>query len=160
MRSIYTLFIFLFIALSSELSSAQVESITLEELQAKMIHPENDTLYIVNFWATWCGPCIAELPYFEQAAKIHSDKKIKILLINLDFLSEKTKVTTFVKKKNIQNVVYQLNASDPNKWINQIDTNWDGAIPVTVFYKSGNKVLFHEGDLTQSELNEKIKINL
>jgi thiol-disulfide isomerase/thioredoxin len=159
MYSIYSLFILLFVSFSP-VSSDKIEKITIEQLQAKTIHPENDTLYIVNFWATWCGPCIAELPYFEQAAKMNATKKVKILLINLDFSSEEAKVIAFVKKKNLQNAVYQLNSSDPNKWINEIDTNWDGAIPVTVFYKRGKKVLFHEGELTQTELDEKIKTNL
>lgn len=138
----------------------KVEKITIEQLQTKTIRPENDTLYIVNFWATWCGPCVAELPYFEQSARTYTGKKIKILLINLDFASEEAKVLAFVKKKNLQNQVYQLHASDPNKWINQIDSSWDGAIPLTVFYKAGKKVLFHEGDITQLELDEKIKLNL
>jgi len=159
MVRIYSLLILFCFAFTSA-TSEKVEKITIEQLQAKTIHPENDTLYIVNFWATWCGPCVAEIPYFEQAAKTYTDKKIKILLINLDFVSEEAKVLAFVKKKNLQNQVYQLHASDPNKWINQIDSNWDGAIPVTVFYKAGKKVLFHEGVITQLELDEKIKTNL
>jgi thiol-disulfide isomerase/thioredoxin len=156
MASIYSLFILLFISFSSG-SSDTVKKITIEQLQTRTIHPENDTLYVVNFWATWCGPCVAELPYFEQAAKTQAGKKIKILLINLDFASEEVKVAAFVKKRNLQNEVYQLNAADPNKWINQIDANWDGAIPVTVFYKAGKKILFHEGDISQAELDDKIK---
>ena len=155
MKIIYTLLL-ISVLLWTEKAQAQTEKITFEQLQAKIMHPENDTVYIINFWATWCGPCVAELPYFEQAAKTYADKKINILLINLDFISEEAKVAAFIKKKNLQNKVYQLNASDPNKWIDQIDTNWDGAIPVTVFYQSGKKVLFHEGEINQAELNEKI----
>lgn len=157
MKSIYSLLLIIYISLASISASAQIETITLEQLQAKTIRTDNDTLYIVNFWATWCGPCVAELPYFEQAAKDNADKKVKILLISLDFPSEKAKVISFAAKRKIQNEVYLLNAGDPNKWIDQIDSSWDGAIPTTVFYKAGKKVFFHEGDLTQAELNEKIK---
>ena len=159
MRTIYTFLVILFVSLFSEHTYAQIETITLEQLQAKTIQPGNDTLYIVNFWATWCGPCVAELPYFEQAAKDNAGKNVKILLINLDFPSEKTKVIAFVAKRKLQNDVYLLNAGDPNKWIDQIDSSWDGAIPATVFYKAGKKVFFHEGDLTQAELNENINLH-
>ncbi|HSY61235.1 MAG TPA: TlpA disulfide reductase family protein, partial [Cytophaga sp.] len=116
MTSVYSLFMLLFISFSSG-SSDTVKKITIEQLQTRTIHPENDTLYVVNFWATWCGPCVAELPYFEQAAKTYAGKKIKIILINLDFSSEEAKVAAFIKKRNLQNEVYQLNAADPNKWI-------------------------------------------
>ncbi|MFN8416432.1 MAG: TlpA disulfide reductase family protein [Cytophagaceae bacterium] len=137
-----------------------VNKISAEQLVHKVSRPENDTLYIVNFWATWCRPCIEELPYFEEAKKVYSDKKVKILLVNLDFLSESAKVEAFVTKKNLKNEVYQLSDTDANKWINQIDTTWDGAIPVTVFYQGGKKVLFHNGALNQSELNQKITTNI
>lgn len=160
MTSIYTLLLFLIVSFAPKSTSEKIETIGLEQLQAKTMHPENDTLYIVNFWATWCGPCVAELPFFEQAAKDNATKKVKILLISLDFLSEEAKVAAFIKKKNLQNEVYLLNAGDPNKWINAIDTSWDGAIPTTVFYKSGKKVFFHEGDLSQAELNEKINSHI
>lgn len=158
MQPIYTSLLLLFTSLLSLNTNAQIETITLDQLQTKTIQPENDTLYIVNFWATWCGPCVAELPYFEQAAKENTSKKVKIILINLDFPSENSKVNAFVAKKKLQNDVYLLNAGDPNKWIDKIDTSWDGAIPATVFYKAGKKVFFHEGDLTQVQLNAEIKI--
>jgi thiol-disulfide isomerase/thioredoxin len=139
---------------------AQVETISLEQLQTKMIHPENDTLYVVNFWATWCKPCIAELPFFEQAKKNNADKRVKILLISLDFLSEKEKVKLFVAKKGLQNEVYLLNAGNPNNWIDKIEKSWDGAIPATVMYKTGQQVFFKEGDLTKAELDSTITLKI
>jgi thiol-disulfide isomerase/thioredoxin len=115
MPSIYTSILLFFASLWSLNTIAQIESLTLLQLQTKAIQPENDTLYIVNFWATWCGPCVAELPYFEQAAKDNIAKNVKILLITLDFPSEKAKVITFVAKKKMKNEIYFLNAGDPNK---------------------------------------------
>ncbi len=66
-----------------------VHEVTLEQLQEKVIRPANDTLYVVNFWATWCKPCVAELPYFEEAGEKYKSEKIKVLLVSLDFLREK-----------------------------------------------------------------------
>ena len=140
--------------------SQEVKMITTPDEMMSVLETNKSSALLVNFWATWCRPCIEELPYFEEAKKVYSDKKVKILLVNLDFLSESAKVEAFVTKKNLKNEVYQLSDTDANKWINQIDTTWDGAIPVTVFYQGGKKVLFHNGALNQSELNQKITTNI
>jgi thiol-disulfide isomerase/thioredoxin len=139
----------------------RVQVVSLEQLQAKTIQPNNDSLYVVNFWATWCKPCVAELPYFEKAGREFVDKKIKTLLVSLDFLSQKEKVDQFVEKNNIRNEVCLLQAGDPNVWINKIDNNWSGSIPATAIYKNGKKVFFREGDFsTQQELDSVIQTNL
>lgn len=144
-------------AFSLKESTALIRTITLEELKAKTINSANDTLYVVNFWATWCKPCIEELPYFEQARKNNAGKKVKIFLISVDFMSEREKVSKFSEKKMFQNEVYLLNAGNPNSWINEIEKSWDGAIPATIMYKAGQKVFFKEGDLTQTELDSLIR---
>ena len=138
-----------------------VQVVSLEQLQAKTIQPNNDSLYVVNFWATWCKPCVGELPYFEKAGGKFADKKVKIVLVSLDFLSQKEKVDQFVEKNTIQNEVCLLQAGDPNVWINTIDNNWSGSIPATAIYKNGKKVFFREGDFsTQQELDSVIQTNL
>ena len=143
-----------------ESTSPAVEVINLEQLQAKTITKTNDSLYVVNFWATWCGPCMAELPYFEKAGKSFSAKKIKIVLVSLDFLRDTQKVDKFVANKKIKSQVYVLNAGNPNIWIDKIEPLWGGAIPATLFYRSGEKVFFREGDFTQAELDSLITIHL
>lgn len=137
--------------------TGKVETISLEQLQNKVIKPEDNTLYVVNFWATWCKPCIEELPYFEEAGKKYADKNVRILLVSLDFASEKEKVSQFVERKSLQNQVYLLNAGNPNVWIDKIEPGWDGAIPATLMYKGGQKVFFHEGELTLHELEYHIQ---
>ena len=136
----------------------QVQEISFETLQSNTIHPENDTLYVVNFWATWCRPCVAELPFFETANKEFADKKVKIDLVSLDLVSAKNNVNQFIENKNMQSSVYLLNAGDPNTWINKIDTSWSGGIPATIMYKKGSTVFFREGDFaTQHELDSVIQ---
>lgn len=133
--------------------------ITLEQLQKKTLL-NNDTLYVVNFWATWCKPCIAEMPYFEAAGKKFADKKVKVLLVSLDFLSEKERVAKFVTVKNLGSEVYLLNAGNPNNWVDKIDPAWSGALPATVMYKNSTKTFFREGDFTQAELDSLIQTKI
>lgn len=133
--------------------------ITLEQLQKKTLQ-NNDTLYVVNFWATWCKPCIAEMPYFEAAGKKFADKKVKILLVSLDFLSEKDRVAKFTEVKKLQSEVYLLNAGNPNNWVDKIDPTWSGALPATAMYKNTSKTFFREGDFTQVELDSLIQTKI
>ena len=129
-----------------------VETLSLQELQSKTLHPDSDTLYIVNFWATWCKPCIKELPFFENAGTKFANKPVKILLVSLDMLSDIHKVDQFVQSNDLRNEVFLLQAGNPDHWINAIDHSWSGAIPATAFYKAGKKIRFHEGDFNQQEL--------
>lgn len=158
---VYSFLLILSTLFSPPVKASHVDVITLEQLQAKTIRQNNDSVYVVNFWATWCKPCVAELPYFEQAAKKFTDKKMKIILVSLDFLSQQKQVDQFVENNKIQTDVYLLQAGDPNIWINTIDTNWSGAIPATVIYKNGKKIFFREGDFsTQQELDSLIQTTL
>jgi thiol-disulfide isomerase/thioredoxin len=116
------------------------------------LEQENDTLYIINFWASWCKPCVKEMPYFEQINEKYSDRKVKVLLVNLDFRNElKTKLVPFLKERNIVSEVIMLSDPDANSWINKVDEKWSGAIPATVFYE-GSTRKFYERSFTYSEL--------
>src|SRR4051812_21358872 len=70
-----------------------------EQLLKRLSSP--DTIYVVNFWATWCKPCVEELPVFNQLLTNTTGQPIKILLVNLDFKEKLSKVNTFLKKNKI-----------------------------------------------------------
>lgn len=157
MVSLLTPFLILF---SLAFQPQEVKEISLEQLQQKVIQPGNDTLYVVNFWATWCKPCVDEMPYFEAATENHKNKKLKVLLVSVDFLSAKQKVEKFVVEKNIKSETVLLNAGNPNSWIDKIEPQWGGAIPATLFYKQGEKRYFREGEFEQTELDSLILTKL
>jgi len=136
------------------------EVVTLEQLQKKVLQKDDSTIYIVNFWATWCQPCIKELPYFEEAGKKFAGKKVKVLLVSLDFMSEKERVIKFAEVKKLESEVYQLNAGNPNNWIDKVDNSWSGAIPATAMYQNGEKIFFREGDFTKQELDSLIQTKI
>ena len=107
---------------------------------------KNDTVYVVNFWATWCKPCVAELPFFMEAEKAMEDKKVKITFVSLDFSDQLDKrVVPFIEKNKINSRCFLLADQDSNEWIPKVDETWSGAIPATVIYKNGDKKFFLEG---------------
>lgn len=154
MRSLFFLFSF---CLPTLVHAQMVHSISFEQLQKKILETK-DTVIILNFWATWCKPCVEELPYFEQLNKNYSSQKVKVMLVNLDFNSKiKTLVEPFVIKKKLKSEILHITDTDPNTWINKLDSTWSGAIPATVFYNSSQeKIKFHEGQMTYDQLESTI----
>jgi thiol-disulfide isomerase/thioredoxin len=136
-----------------------VQKVSFEQLEKRCLK-ENDTLYVVNYWATWCKPCVAELPYFVEAANKFAKQKVKVVFVSLNAPREMETVKKFVTKKNIEQDVLLLDAGNPNIWVDKVDPSWSGSIPATVIYKKKEKVFFREGEFTQTELDSVINLKL
>lgn len=148
---ILTLFVFLFFAFSFTGYSQKVKLITVDQLQER-IKNGKDSTYVVNFWATWCAPCIKELPHFEKLGQEYKSEKLTVLLVSVDFKSKLTSaVVPFAKKKKLQNEVFLLNESNPQEYIDRIDPSWSGSIPATLFIKN-EKRFFSETEFTYEQL--------
>ncbi|HEY0651561.1 MAG TPA: TlpA disulfide reductase family protein [Chryseosolibacter sp.] len=138
-------------------------TIKLGDLQ-KLINKKSDHVQVINFWATWCGPCIKELPYFEKVtAENRPDVKITLVSMDLDLNPDAEKVYKFVARKNLKSEVLLLDEKDPNSWINKIDKEWNGSLPATLIInqKTGQRKFvgkeLHEGELEKliSEVKSK-----
>lgn len=125
---------------------------------AYIFNHQNDTTYVINFWATWCSPCVAELPYFEYMNKTYKNEKLKVVLISLD--SKKTidtKLKPFIQREKLMSHVVALTDTDYNTWIDKVNPDWDGAIPVTIIYnKEEYEIIKGEFD-NYEELNTIVK---
>ncbi|MDT8392854.1 MAG: TlpA family protein disulfide reductase [Bacteroidales bacterium] len=121
-----------------------------------MLDYYNDTLYIFNFWATWCKPCVQELPYFNMADSAYAGEPVRIILVSLDF-SENVESTLipFMIANQIQAEVIVLDDMDGNSWIPGIDPEWEGAIPATLFLKKRDRE-FEVRSYTYNELTNVI----
>jgi thiol-disulfide isomerase/thioredoxin len=119
-----------------------------------LLNSKSDTTYVINFWATWCKPCVEELPVFEKINSDYKGKKVKVVLISNDFKKQVTpKLKPFLLEKNIQSDVWWMSETDPNVWVNMVDPNWEGSLPATLIFKGNEqKRFFHEGDLTENTL--------
>ncbi|WP_080777416.1 TlpA family protein disulfide reductase [Chryseobacterium phocaeense] len=156
--SILTLFISFAVCSAQQ---AEVPSMKYEDLE-KRLEKENDKLLVVNFWSTTCAPCVKELPHFMEVNDQHkSNPKFKMLLVSLDRLVDKERVIKFIKNKNIGAEVILLDdIKRMNTWIPRFEKNWDGNIPITIFYKNGEKIHFNDGEMSKEDLEKTINENL
>ncbi|WP_115461697.1 TlpA family protein disulfide reductase [Winogradskyella aurantiaca] len=124
---------------------------------APLINKEDDKIHVVNFWATWCAPCIKELPYFEQIGDTYKKHNLELLLVSLDFPRKyESKLVPFLEKHDLKSTVVALDDVDQNRWIPAIDSTWSGALPATIIYKNGKRK-FYERSFTYEELETEIK---
>ncbi|HEY9176964.1 MAG TPA: TlpA disulfide reductase family protein [Flavipsychrobacter sp.] len=131
----------------------EIPSYKAEQLMHRLGANE-DTLYVVNFWATWCGPCIKELPEFDKLAEKYKGYPVKILLVNMDFKNDyPRRVQKFISKKNLVHEVLWLNESKPNEFIPKITNQWQGSIPATlVYYRKKDWKKFYEGMVKSEQM--------
>lgn len=141
--------------LGYSLSSQSVSGVyKIDELLTRIKNP--DTTYVVNFWATWCKPCIQELPAFDSLLVTTKGTKVKVLLVSLDFKEDMAKKTNpFLVKNAVKAECVILDEINGNDFINKIDEKWSGAIPATLL-KHGDKRIFLEKKIQLSELQLKL----
>jgi thiol-disulfide isomerase/thioredoxin len=159
MRKLYTIGILAVGLTAFTLIPKVVRKVSYEALEKHCLK-DNDTLYVVNYWATWCKPCVAEMPFFVEAANKFAKQKVKVVFVSLNSLKEMETVERFVMKKKIEQDVLLLDAGNPNIWVDKVDPSWSGSIPATVIYKKKEKVFFREGEFTQTELDSVINLKL
>jgi thiol-disulfide isomerase/thioredoxin len=121
-----------------------------------LLHQKNDTVYIVNFWATWCVPCVKELPEFEKINANYKDRNVSVLLVSLDMSRDYDKrLLPFIEKHNLKSQVVMLDDPRSNRWIPKVSEEWSGAIPATVIYRN-DKRAFYERTFTYEELENEL----
>ncbi len=143
----------LFIGTSSYAQQAEV--IKFDRLRS-LLEEKGEKVLIVNFWATWCAPCVKELPLFEAIAA-KNDPSINVTLVSLDFADEIKKVNSFISRRKIRSPVLLLDEIDYNSWIDRVEESWGGAIPATLFInqRTGQRK-FVDRELKDGELEELI----
>lgn len=127
-----------FIGICGLLTAQPVKKIKMKELLHLI--DTSKTPLVVNFWATWCGPCIREIPWFEKNIREFAGKKVKLILVSLDFGDEyPSGIAEFAKKNGYQAEIYWLNETIPEEFCPQIDKTWQGTIPVTLMVNNQKK---------------------
>ncbi|MCF6347562.1 MAG: TlpA family protein disulfide reductase [Flavobacteriaceae bacterium] len=133
-----------------------IEVYNYSELEL-ILNTIDDNTYVINFWATWCAPCVKELPYFQELHNTYDKGNVKVILVSLDFPDKlESQLIPFVVKKNITAQVILLDDPNENIWIPKIDKSWSGALPATLIYNK-NKRVFYEQSFTKELLFKEIE---
>jgi len=143
----------------SSAASAQVKLLSLEDFDRRLANGK-DTTFVVNFWATWCAPCVEELPHFERLQAENSASPLKVILVSVDSKSKLSKVVgPFVKTHKLESEVYIFEEPDQQKFIDHVDKRWSGSVPATlVVNTSASRRDFYEREFSFQEL-KRLTIN-
>lgn len=135
----------------------EIQVVKIEQLKKVYTHA-NDTTYIINFFATWCGPCMQEMPILNQFYEDNKNTSKKLIFVSLDNAGYLKKLPTKLKKIGIKAPVYLLNESSDFSWLPYIDKRWQGSIPATMVV-NGNKNVkaFFETPLEKGQLEFYLK---
>ena len=134
-----------------------IKKVKVEELADYIA--KSDRPLVVNFWATWCAPCIAEIPYFQEEVKKYAGQKAELLLVSLDFVDAyPVKLSSFIKKNKYEASFFWLDETNADHFCPVIDKKWSGSIPSTLFInnKTGYRK-FYERQLTHPQLALEMK---
>jgi Thioredoxin domain-containing protein len=129
--------------------------VKIKDIQKMMT--STDQVQVINFWATWCAPCIKELPQFEKVNRENKNVKVTLVSMDFDLDPDPAKVNRFIAKKGLKSSVVILTEQDPNSWIDKIDKSWNGSIPATLIIngKTGKRK-FIEKELREGDLEKLI----
>jgi thiol-disulfide isomerase/thioredoxin len=169
MKNIYLLIgLFMLISCKQEIKKETTNTaeksaeITVKEIDYNdlelLLNKNDGKTYVINFWATWCKPCVEELPAFQELYENYKDKNVEVILISLDFKKQlDSRLIPFIKEHNLKPTVLLMVDPDQNTWIPKVSTEWSGAIPATIIYNNNNRGFYEESFTYQKLENELTK---
>jgi len=153
--------ILLALSLGLQAQQGEYQIIKLGDLE-ELFSKQDDTVRVFNFWATWCVPCVKELPNFETFNQEIKGTSQLLYLVSLDDLNRsQSKLSNFLKKKNVLSKVMVLDENNPNFYIDRIEPSWTGSIPATLVIGNQTRGFaereFHSASDIQNWINSIIK---
>ena len=137
------------------------EPVDLSTIDVKGIQSlvKNDSgkLRLINVWATWCGPCVAELPELVTMNRVYRGRPFEFVTLSIDEPDKKAQAMALLKQKHVAGTNYLFNSDDKDALANALDKEWQGPIPYTLLVAPGGKVIYrHNGAVDPLELKQAI----
>lgn len=140
---------------STTINCQEIKKIKVTELEKTI--KESKTPLIVNFWATFCKPCLEEIPYFLSAVNKHKKDSVRLLLVSLDLKEDYSKIKPMAAKRKFNVPIVWLNETNADYFCPKVDSSWSGALPATLFIN--NKIgyrKFYEEKVKEEKLEKEI----
>lgn len=132
----------------ASLAKWDAEAVTLETIDdagvAKLVKNDGKQLLLVNLWASWCGPCVAELPEFVTMNRMYRNRPFKFVTISMDEPEKRDAALKTLTDHRVAAANYILKTDDRDKFAESLDKNWAGPIPYTLVIEPGGKVLYRK----------------
>ena len=152
------IFVIAFLFLAATIYSQQIRSVKVTELE-KIIKESKKPL-VIDFWATFCVPCLQEIPYFQEITEKYRSQEVSILLVSLDLKEYyPDSIIATVKKHKISQPVVWLNETNADYFCPKIDTTWTGGMPSSLFVNNATGYhKFFEEPLSKEKLEDEVRV--
>ena len=128
-----------------------------EETLAKLVKNDTENLLLVNLWATWCGPCVKELPELVTINRMYRHRKFKLVTISMDEPDDGEAVLKELRKSHVTATNYHSTIADRDRFANLLDRDWEGPLPFTLLIAPGGKIIYRKsGEIDPLELKRAV----
>jgi thiol-disulfide isomerase/thioredoxin len=154
MRSLLTICLFAIAGTGVAQNIKKIKITDLEQTIAQSDHP-----LIVNFWATFCVPCIREIPYFQSTVAHYKEEQVELILVSLDLPDYyPAKIATFAQGRGFTAPIVWLDETNADYFCPKVDPQWTGGIPSSLFINNKTRYRrFFDRQLTEPQVEQEIK---
>lgn len=134
---------------------------TAEKILETVHQQQGNKAVLLNFWATWCEPCVEEFPFMVKLSRDYAGRGLQVYFVSVDWLEEREAVVAFLKRQGVRGPAF-LKDQDDNTFINTISTDWSGAVPFTIVYhrRDGSLVDQWEGEKPEQYFRSAVEKSL
>ena len=156
MSKLYKYFLVVYMILGVNSKAQEIPKWKLTDLTSAIKNAEAPTIF--NFWATFCKPCIEEIPYFQELAKKYEKEGVKLVLVSLDLPEAFPKIKSLAAKRKFTAPVVYLDETNADVFCPAVDEKWSGVIPASLLVnnKTGYRKFF-EDQLSKDQLEQQIQ---
>lgn len=133
-----------------------INDLSLDDLN-KLMQNDGVEYKLINVWATWCGPCVVEFPDFVEMNRMYRNREFQLITISLDDMDRKANALYFLNKKHASMTNYIFSGGNKYDFINAIDKDWDGALPLTILVAPGGQIVYQKmGEIDPLEVKRAV----